>query len=207
MNCPMRMKKYFLSYVLACGVVSLSACSPILVAQTQVLPSSPRPMQRVVVVVNDDVYSHFVMRSSAMTYLSDLRSSLQRDLEQKGMVVETIETNSTDLSNSVAQAVREIKPTHILRLYVTQTRQHSRSMSPDGATWMFDVQQEVQDATTPTSGQPGARRVHRFRSIYRVAYDAPACAPLISFPNQQQTCTDKLVSQFVDNAHSVGLIN
>lgn len=178
----MHMKKRFLSCLLTCTALLLSACAPTLVSQTQVLPSPPRPMQRVVVVLNDDVYSHLFLHSSAMKYIHDLQDSIRREFGQNGMAVQIVETNSTDLSNGVARAVSQMKPTHILRLYVIEAKQNSRNMSLDEATWMFDVQQEDLSAMTTVIGQSAIKHVHRFKSIYRAEYAAPACTPMIIFP-------------------------
>lgn len=204
---PVRKKLRVASYLLACSVVLLSGCAPTLVAQTHELPTAPRPMTRVVVALNDQVYSRFTMHDSAMSYIQNLRDSIQRQFEQHGITVKVVEINPTNVVDDVAQAVVEIKPTHILRLYVVQTRQDSRSLTPDEANWMFDIEQEDLDAMTTVSGLPGAKHLHHFKAIYRAEYEAPACAPLIRLPNQQQNCTNELIGQFIADTHRVGLLN
>ncbi|MGI4985610.1 MAG: hypothetical protein ACRYGL_20135 [Janthinobacterium lividum] len=192
-------------FVLAFIVASLPACAPTLVSQTQQLPTPARPMQRVVVILNDEVYSNLTLHSSGMSYIHDLRDAIKSQFEAQGITVQVVETNSTDLSNGVGRAIAQIRPTHVLRLHVVQMSQMSRSIAPYQAHWMFDVEQEDLDATTSTALQAQGKQVHRFKSIYRARYSVPACVPLVTIPNMQQTCTGKLVAQFMEDTHRVGL--
>ncbi|WP_024904680.1 hypothetical protein [Robbsia andropogonis] len=73
-------------------------------------------MQRVVVVVNNEVYANLFAHSSGMAYIHTLEDAIQNQFAQHGIAVKIVESNSTDLSNGVGQAVVQIKPTHILRL-------------------------------------------------------------------------------------------
>ncbi|KKB62985.1 hypothetical protein WM40_14635 [Robbsia andropogonis] len=87
-------------------------------------------MQRVVVVVNNEVYANLFAQSSGMAYIHTLEDAIQNQFAQHGIAVKIVESNSTDLSNGVGQAVVQIKPAHILRLAVVETTHYDRAISP-----------------------------------------------------------------------------
>lgn len=175
--------------------------APLLVADSP-LNGTPKPMQRLILVVNPGVGYVPQLRPSDMEYLSALKVQMSTAFLAKNVsarILDDFPYKVVELSptspnvNDLGLAISADQPTHVIRMTVVKAMVNQFKI-PLRVTWQFEILQ----AENPTT-----RSNKNFSSISTVHFEGPGCSAALAATNQ---CVVKLAAELIMTLQRKGFL-